>query len=96
MTQPFSIIHAIADRLHLSYASPELTSIRNTRILDHYQREIDRWHMSSFTAIERCIGDLCGANHNPIYTQRTQVCTWTKSWPAGEMLRQSPSPGGQP
>lgn len=89
---PFSIIHAIADRLHVGYASPELTSIRNARILDHYQREIDRGHMATFTAIERCIGDLCGANHSVTLDQRTQVRTWSERSTV-EMLRQSPRDG---
>jgi hypothetical protein len=76
-SKAFSITKAVADRLGIDLTSEidrkPLESPRNTRILAHYQREIAAQHIDCITALERCLGDLCGANHRGTSPQRGEI-----------------------
>lgn len=44
---------------------------REMRIIGHYDREVERGHMTINTACDRALADIAGANGHPQRVQRT-------------------------
>lgn len=67
---PTQIYIAVYDKLVADYPSA-LSGERTERITNHYQREVDLNRIDPVTAIDRCIGDICGRNYGPMEQRST-------------------------
>jgi len=68
-----NLLTSLAQHLKVVPTDLTLTSARNSRIIAHYQREIDCGHMDQYTAFERCLGDLMGRNYHPSLDQHSTM-----------------------
>lgn len=64
-----NLFNAVAEKL--GWSKDHHLNPRESRILAHYQRQLDRSFMDQFSALDRCFGDLAGRNYHPKLEQRS-------------------------
>lgn len=57
-------------------ATKVLSYPRVAKILAHYRKAVARGHMKTYTAADRCYGDICGQNRAEGKDQRNEPRYW--------------------